>query len=166
MLLMAFVSLCIIVLPFNAIPLSLTDMVINELYSKWYYTLIGLILFAVSIKLLFSGVRSNSRNRSGIIKPAEYGDIRVSIETFESLAMRVVKQISGIKDAKVKVYAVEGDLIIHTSLLVLPDINIPKTISDVQSKIKSYIEHITEVGVKEVKVDIENVAQVTAPRVS
>jgi uncharacterized alkaline shock family protein YloU len=118
------------------------------------------------MKLLFSGVRTSRRNSSGIVKPTEYGDIRVSIGTFESLAMRVVKQISGIKDAKVKVNALEGDLIVYTSLLILPDVNIPQTVNAVQSKIKSYIETITEVGVKEVKVDIENVAQVTAPRVN
>lgn len=166
MLLMAFVSLCIIALPFNIIPLSLIDMAINELYSKWYYVLIGLLLFVVSIRLLVSGITTNRKNNSGIIKSSEYGDIRISVETFVSLAMRAVNQISGIKDAKVKVNITEGNLTIYTSLLVLPDVNIPQTVSQVQSKIKSYIESITEVGVKNVKVHIENIAQVTLPRVN
>lgn len=166
MLLMTFVSLCIVVLPFNLIPRPAVDFVLNELYSWWYYSLIGLLLFIVSIRLLVSGIAANRKNKGGIVKPSEYGDIRVSVETFESLAMRVVKQFSGIKDAKVRVDVTEGNLIIHTSLHVLPDVNIPQTVSEVQGKIKSYIESITDVGVKEVKVHIENIAQVNVPRVS
>jgi Uncharacterized protein conserved in bacteria len=171
MLLMVFVSFALIaiVMPFNLIPMAYLNGIVETLYSdpyKWYYALSGIVLLIVSLKLLLSGVRIDRRNRGGVVKPTEYGDIRVSIDTFESLALRAVKQISGIKDVKVRVDINEEDLTVYARLLVLPDINIPRTVSEVQGRIKEYIEQITEVGVKDVKVDIENVAQVAVPRVS
>lgn len=166
MLIMIFVSLLIIIIPFNLLPLSLVDDAINELYSNWYFSLIGLLLLLISIKLLLSGIKTNKRGRDGIIKSSEYGDITISLDTFESMAIKAINQVSGIKDAKVKVINKEGVLIIYTSLFVLPDVNIPQIASEVQSKIKSHIESIAEVGVQDVKVHIQNVAQITAHRVN
>lgn len=166
MLLMVVVSLFLIVIPFGLIPSNVVGMAVDMVSSNWYYLLVGLVLLVVSIKLLLSGVSSGKKTRGGVIKASEFGEIRISMETFESLGMKVVKQISGVRDAKVRVDIGEAGLIVFVRLLVLPDVNIPKTMSDVQGSIKSYIESITEVLVKEVKVEIQNIAQTNIPRVS
>lgn len=165
MLLMAFVSIIIIVLPFNLVPLSYINAAVTELSTKWYYCIVGIVLLFISLKLLFSGVKS-SGNRGGIEKPSEFGDIRISTVTFESLALRAVRQISGIKDVKVRVDIMPEGLTVHVKMLILPDINMPKMVCEVQGKIKEYIESMTDVPVKEVRADVENVAQVVVPRVS
>lgn len=165
MLIMVLISICIIILPFKLIPLDTVNLIINEIYYGWYYSLIGLLIFIVSIRLLFSGITSDNRKKRGIIKPTEFGEIKISVETFESLAMRTVKQVSGIKDVKVRVDLGNGDITIYTRLLVLPDVNIPKVISEVQCRIKDYIESTTEINVKEVNVIIDDVALVATARV-
>lgn len=166
MLLMALVSLVIGVLPFNLIPLSYINTAVTELSTKWYYSIVGIVLLIISLKLLFSGVKSNGGSREGIIKPSEFGDIKISTQTFESLALRSVRQISGIKDVKVRVDMTPEGVAIYAKMLVLPDINMPKIVSEVQARMKDYVESMTDVSVKEVRVDVENVAQVVVPRVS
>jgi uncharacterized alkaline shock family protein YloU len=165
MLFMALIALCIIGIPFNLIPRDIIGMIIDQLYSRWYYSLAGAILFLVSLKLLISGVRSNNRAKKGIVKQAEHGSIRISIETFETMSLRVIKQIAGIKDVKVVVGISEGELIIITKLLVLPDVSLQQVISEVQGRIKSYVENMSEVNVKEVRVAIDNIASVATTRV-
>lgn len=165
MLFMVFISLCIIALPFNLIPSGIIQVVISELGSKWYYSLVGLLLFIISLKLLLSGITQDNRAKRGIIKPAEFGDIKISVETFESLSLRIVKQISGVKDVKVKVVLGESDILIYAKLLVMPDVSIPKVVGEVQSKIKNYIEFSTEIGVREVRVTVDNVASIAVARV-
>jgi len=166
MLLVLAVSLCIAAIPFNIIPQSSITGIVDLLYNNWYYSLIpGLLLALVSIKLMFTGVSVGKRHKSGIIKTGEFGDIRISVETFESLAMRGVKQVPGIKDAKVRIYVDKGELTVFTTLQVLSDINIPNIAGEVQNKIKSQIESTTDVGVKEVKVSVENIASVSSARV-
>jgi uncharacterized alkaline shock family protein YloU len=141
------------------------ELVINELSSKWYYSLAGLLIFIISIRLLLSGITQDNRTKHGIIKPAEFGDIKISVETFESLALRIVKQINGIKDVKVKVALGANDITVYTKLLVLPDVTIPAVVGEVQSKIKGYIESTTDVGVREVRVVVDDVASITVSRV-
>lgn len=164
MLFMALISLLIIVLPFKLVPLYMVNNIIGELYSNWYYSIAGLLLFVVSGRLLISGVSSGRKRFRGVSRPAEFGDVKISAETFESLSLRVIKQIPGIKDVKVEVLVLNGELIIEAKLLVIPDINIPQVTAEVQSKIKSYIESITEINVKEVRVSVDNVAPTSAIR--
>jgi len=165
MLTMAMISLCIIVLPFNLIPLWIIDSIKDQLLSNWYYSLVGLLLFIVSMRLLISGITSDKRTKKGIVKPAEFGDVKISIDTFESLSLRVIKQIAGIKDVKVRISIISGELVVSTRLLVMPDVNIPQVIGEVQSKIKDYIESTTEINVKEVRVSVDNIASTSAARV-
>jgi len=165
MLAMAFIALCVMVLPFNIIPSYIFDEIKNQLFTNWYYSLLGLLLFIVSLRLLISGIILDNKAKKGIIKPAEFGDIKISVETFESLAFRVVKQLPGIKDVKVKIIILNGELVVNTRLLVLPDINIPGIVNEVQGKIKNQIESITEVSVKEVRVSVDNIASTSAARV-
>lgn len=166
MLLMIAVSLVIIILPFNIIPVYYINMILSQLSVNWYYCIAGIILLVISIKLLFSGVKRNGASMGGIIKPSEFGDIRISTQTFESLTLRAARQISGIKDVKVRVYMTQDGLNIYLRILVLPDINMPNIVGEVQGKIKEYVESITEIAVREVRVDVENVAQVVVPRVN
>lgn len=165
MLIMVIFSIFVMCLPFNLIPLNVIDLIVREFYSVWYYSLIGLFVFIVSMKLLLSGITQDNRTKKGVIKLTEYGEIKISVETFESLAMKVVKQVAGVRDIKVRVELGNGDITVHARLLILPDVNIPKVISEAQSKVKDYIESTTEVNVREVKVIIVDVATVTALRV-
>lgn len=165
MLIMIFISACICLLPFNVIPYDMVTGIVNEVYNHWYYSFAGLLFLIISIMLLFSGVSGKKKETRGIVKTAEYGDIKISVDTFESLSYRVVRQLSGIKDVKISVVPEEGGILVYAKLLVLPDINIPQIVSDVQNKIKEYVENITEVSVKGIKVDVENVAQVSSLRV-
>ncbi|KPU44914.1 hypothetical protein OXPF_13920 [Oxobacter pfennigii] len=164
MFLMIILSLCLIVIPFNVISIEAFDIIKNALYSNWYYSLIGVLFLFLSCKLLISGISANRKAKMNIVKPSQYGDIRISYETFESLALKTVKQITGIKDIKVKVAANEGTLIFEVELMILPDVNIPQVVSEVQSKLKNYIELITEVNVREVKVSVINIASASASR--
>lgn len=166
MLLMVLVSLVIVILPFNLVPLSYINLAVTELSTKWYYCIGGIVLLGISLKLLFSGVKSSSNSRGGIVKPSEFGDIKISTQTFESLSLRAVRQISGIKDVKVRVDIAPEGLTIYARLLVLPDINMTKIVTEVQGRMKEYVESITDMAVKEVRVDVENVAQIVVPRVS
>lgn len=165
MLIMAAVAVCLAVIPFNLIPPDVFDLIKNQIYTNWYYSLVGLLLFIVSVRLLISGIILDNKVKRGIVKPAEFGDIKISIETFESLAFRVVKQLSGIKDVKVKIIVINGELVVNAKLLVIPDINIPRIVSEVQGKIKNHIESVTDVSVKEVRVSVENIASTSTTRV-
>ncbi len=156
MILMILLSVFIIVIPFKVIPIQDINYIVGQLYSNWYYCLFGIVLLLISIKLLVSGVKNNNDQKRGIIKVMEFGDMKISVDTFESLALKATKQISGIRDVQIRVNICESGVIIKAKLLVLPDINIPKMVNEVQEKIKNYIESITEISVVEVKVDVDN----------
>lgn len=165
MLFMVFISICLIIIPFNVIPGETIDLIKDQLYGNWYYSLVGLLALIASIRLFISGVSTGGKGKKGIVRPAEFGDVKISMDTFQSLAVRAVKQIGGIKDVKISIGVANGELTVGARILVMPDINIPMVVREVQGKIKEYIESTTEVNVKDVKVAIENVATTSAARV-
>lgn len=166
MLLMVFISLCIIIIPFNIIPYNIINTILINFSNNILYSLIGLILLFVSIKLLLSTIISQKKENINITKVGEFGELKISGATFETLSIKIIKQINGIKEYKVSVGTDIDGVIINAKLLVLPDINIPQLTAEVQTKIKNYIEAITEISVKQIKVTIDNIALSTTAVIS
>lgn len=165
MILLILISIILILMPFGAIPSNLVNVLLGSISSNYVYAISGVILLVISLNLLLSSAMSKRRGNAGIIKSSDLGEIKISMDTFVSLSLTAIKQLKGVRDVKVMISIVEYNLIISVSLSILPDLNIPNIVSEVQSKIKSYVENITDVSVQEVKVSVDNIAVTSISRV-
>ncbi len=113
--------------------------------------LVGLILLAL-------GLRSNKKSvPESILQTSELGEIRIAIIAIENMVLRVVQQTQGVKDGGRRVYSSPEGLVVQIKIKVMPDLELPGLISELQEKVKGYLEQVTGIMVHEVKVLVENI---------
>ena len=151
------VSVIFVFLPFNTISIfslkSITeyDNIINGNYT---YSIIGVILFMLSMISLFSGLKPNLNRSNHIVTYMNFGDLRISDEAIKGLAHNVISKIVGIRDSKIVVDFIEGYVTILIKGQVSPDTNIPEVAKEIQDKVKETIENNTGIEVKQVNVEV------------
>lgn len=156
-------SLCIIVIPFN-IPgfLSIGNIaqIVSRMYKNYYYTIGGIVLFIASIRVIFSYFSRQDTRVGGsyLITRSEYGEIIIYSNTIVGLVQNAIEKFSGINNIKTSVNLSEGQVRIELVGDVMPGINIPEVIKELQGIVKEYVENATGAKVDEVKVKTNNVS--------
>ena len=133
---------------------------IGFVYSDFTYSaivsIIALVILIISIKLLF-GLFKKEPKRGAILEQNEHGIIKVSLETIDSLVLKSVRQVKGVREVKTSVNIDVDGLIILLRLKVAGDTNIPETSQNIQKEVKGYVEEYSGIRVKVVNVHIENI---------
>lgn len=125
---------------------------------------VGAGLIVIGVAALSLGLYSSQgKAPASILQTSEYGEIRISIVAIENMVLRVVQQTQGIKDNGRKASYSPDGMIIYVKIKVMPDLEIPSLVGELQGKIKSYLEDITGLLVHEVKVMVENIILDQAP---
>lgn len=155
-----FISVIIILLPFNVIQNNVINDValfLNNLEGKYWVLLIGLAILLISLRLLFSGVKRNKKSKY-IIKYTSLGELKISTQTIEGLTYSVTKKFNEIRDVKANVEIIDDELIILINVRVSPNVNIPEIIFKIQERVKEHVQNCTGIKVREVKFKISEIA--------
>lgn len=134
----------------------ITEFVLPNKASNILMFIIELIFFALSIVFLFSGVRSE-KEKKFISKANNIGEIRISLNTIENLALSASRKLNGVKETKAYVNKLGEDVSIYIKAVVLADIHIPTLSEELQSKVKKAVEETSGINVTAVKVSVENI---------
>ncbi len=114
---------------FGWINKTLADDAIAALYSNQnlYITLgiIGIILFLISIRFFVVSLSRNTLSTQSIDQRTEFGDIRISIETMENLALKAALRQRNVKDLRARVHASDTGLDIVLRAVVDGEASIP-----------------------------------------
>lgn len=134
----------------------ITEFVLPNKASNILMFIVELIFFALSIVFLFSGVRSE-REKKSISKANNIGEIRISLNTIENIALSASRKLNGIKETKAYVSKLGEDVSIYIKAVVLAESHIPTLSEELQSKVKKAVEETSGINVTDVKVSVENV---------
>ncbi len=117
---------------------------------------IALIFFALSLVFLFSGFKSN-KDKKAVSKHTNIGEIRISLNSIENIALSASKKTAGVKESKTLVKKVEDGVDIEVHIVVMPELSIPVISEDVQGRVKKAVEEASGIFVKQVKVIVESI---------
>ncbi len=127
--------------------------------AKYAAIVVCAALFLLSIRFLFVSLR-RSRERSGSIdQRTEYGDIRISLETVENLALKAANRVRGVKDLRARVRVDDSGLDIQLRSVVDGESSIQQLTEEMQRGVKEHVEDITGIPVASVTVYVANVVQ-------
>lgn len=136
---------------------------IDMIYENGDYritvAIIGIVLFLISIRFLIVSLSRSSVSSQSVDQRTEYGDIRISIETMENLALKAAMKQKGVKDLKARVNATDAGMDIVLRTIVDGEVAIPQLTEDIQKSVKAYLEEITGIPVTNVSVYIANIVQ-------
>lgn len=141
---------------FDRISLFLADEVLSNASARVIMFLIAFIFFILSLTFLLSGFKSN-KDKKAVSKHTNIGEIKISLNSIENIALNVLRRLGGIKDSKAHVIKQGDNVSIVTKVVVMPDISIPALSEDIQVKVKKSVEECAGIVVNDVKVVIENI---------
>ncbi|QJD82296.1 alkaline shock response membrane anchor protein AmaP [Cohnella herbarum] len=120
---------------------------------------VAVILLLISVRFLVVSVRRDSNSAPSINQRTEHGDIRISVETVENLALKAASRTRGVKDLRARVRVSEAGLGILIRAFVDGEGSIPTMSEEMQRTVSQQIEEATGIPVAEVSVFIANVTQ-------
>ncbi|URN94257.1 MAG: alkaline shock response membrane anchor protein AmaP [Candidatus Pristimantibacillus lignocellulolyticus] len=142
---------------------SLSIEFIETLYTNNNYlialAIVGIVLFLISLRFFIVSLSRSAVSSQSVDQRTEYGDIRISIETMENLALKAAMKIRGVKDLKARVKATDTGMDIVLRAVVDGEVSIPQLTEEIQISVKNYLEEITGIPVTNVSVYIANIIQ-------
>ncbi len=154
------ITICITIRPelFNSIADYLSENVFAQgtIGMRIAVFTIGLIFFALSLVFLLSGVKSN-KDKKAVSKHTNIGEIRISLNSIENIAINASKKAGGVRETKTSVKKAEDGVDIEVRIVVMPDLSIPAISEDVQGRVKKAVEEASGIVVKQVKVIVDSI---------
>jgi uncharacterized alkaline shock family protein YloU len=120
---------------------------------------VAVIILLISIRFFVLSVRTGGSSAPSINQRTEHGDIRISVETVENLALKAASRTRGVKDLRARVRVTESGLEILIRAFVDGEGSIPTLSEEMQRTVSTQIEEATGIPVAEVSVFIANVTQ-------
>ena len=132
------------------------DIVFHHVRNVIIFFIISLLFVFVNIGMLLSGILNGRGNRE-ISRSMDGGDVIISLNAIETIALNVSRKYPGVRDVKSSAKKT-GDIInISIKMVVLSDTVVPSLSADIQQKVKSTVESTVGIKVGQVKMFIENV---------
>ncbi|UHA72879.1 alkaline shock response membrane anchor protein AmaP [Paenibacillus sp. 481] len=117
------------------------------------------VLFLISLRFFYVSLRRERKSVTSIDQRTEIGDIKVSLETIENVALKAAGRIRGVKDLKARIRTNESGLDITIRAVVDGESSIPNITEEVQRNVKEYVQEITGIPVSYVSVYVANIVQ-------
>ncbi|MEN8908294.1 MAG: alkaline shock response membrane anchor protein AmaP [Clostridiales bacterium] len=129
---------------------------LTDKFSSLSVFIIAFIFFCINLSFLLSGLRTNKEKRA-IAKHTNIGQIKISLNSIESIVLLTAKKINSVRDSKVRVGIKNEGVVIDIKTVVLPEIDIPLLAEELQSKVKKAVEESTGIMVYDIEVIVENI---------
>ncbi|MBB6730522.1 alkaline shock response membrane anchor protein AmaP [Cohnella zeiphila] len=120
---------------------------------------VAALLLLVSLRFFIVSVKRNGSSAPSINQKTDHGDIRISVETMENIALKAASRTRGVKDLRARVMAGDAGLRISIRAFVDGETSIPALSEEMQKTVSEQIEETTGIPVAEVSVYIANVTQ-------
>lgn len=120
---------------------------------------VAIVFILISLRFLVLSVGRVNATAPTINQRTEHGDIQISVETVENLALKAASRSKGVKDLRARVRVAEAGLHITIRAFVDGESSIPTLSEDMQRTVSQQIEETTGIPVSDVTVYIANVTQ-------
>ncbi len=133
---------------------------LDALIGDFNYILLGFLLFLLGLffVVIFASRKGKEKDFGSIANFTELGEVRISLKAVESMVHTAARSIKGIREVSTKTDSTEQGLVIYLRVKTIPDVPIPGLASELQEKVKQYVQQISGHNVAEVKVLVENIA--------
>ncbi len=128
------------------------------------------ILAVLAVVLLFWSVRMlmlafwkpPKMDKSSVsVQNTENGSVRVSVQAMDMLVKRAVEGTEGVVDVKTRIDNHDDSITVNVDMTLESDVHIPNVTMLMQRNIKNFIEEYSGIAVREVRVMVSKIVEVT-----
>jgi len=142
---------------------SALDFVREELYGGWgvrtAVIIVSAVILLISLRFLYVALRRGGGAAPSIDQRTEFGDIRISLETVENLALKAASRHRGVQDLRARIRVTDAGIDISVRAVVDGDSPIPALSEEIQRSVRDHVEEITGIPVANVAVYIANIVR-------
>jgi len=157
------VSVFMLIVGFGMVSMDVVDEFVVKLYrydSIQIATAVSaIVLFLLSLRFFIVSLQRGSSSAPSIDQRTEFGDIRISMETIENLALKAASRQRGVKELRARIRATDAGIEIVLRAVIDGESPIPQLTEDIQRAVKEHVEEITGIPVINVAVFVANVIQ-------
>lgn len=117
---------------------------------------VGFLWFLAGLRFVYMAVRPERRSTT-IDQRNDYGDIRISLDTVESIALGAAEGVRGTKEVRTRVSLEAKGLEIMVKTFTEAGQSIPELTESVQKRVKEDVERLSGIPVGAVSVFVANV---------
>lgn len=117
------------------------------------------VLFLLAVRYTYISVRVQNPRKSSYNLVTSLGEIMISIDTIENLALKAASTVRGVKDIKAKVKISQQGLELAIRVVVDGVHAIPVLTEEIQQQVTKEVTEITGVQVSNVSVFVSNIIQ-------
>jgi uncharacterized alkaline shock family protein YloU len=119
----------------------------------------AVIFLLISIFFLIYRTKRMEYEPQTITHRLDNGDLKISYNTLEQLALRAATRVRGVTDLKARVHMNEGGTMrIAVKFAIEAGLDIPKTTAELQDGVKQFVEQTTGIPVEQVTVYVMELA--------
>ncbi len=139
---------------------QVTKNILNNTIASNALLAVSIIFILLGIKCVFFDSQNKSEMRKdGILLENQDGKLLISKDTLENLVNTVVKGFDTAETVTTKVQIdKENNIIVYVNLLVSSNVIIKDLSTNLQIKVKETVKTATDLDIKEVNVQIKNIA--------
>ncbi len=143
----------------NIFPYTRFDLLL--LVGDYNYTVLGFVLVILGVLLIasFSRRKRKKEGKNIVSHTDEKWELRISFEAIDSMVLTASKQVKGIRDVNTRISSTEQGLTINIRIQTIPGLPIQEIMSELQEKVREYVEEMSGITVAEVKILVEGVAR-------
>ncbi len=138
------------------------DVITGETSSK-VLLVVSIVFILLCIKnIFFMSKNQKDKKSEGILLENEDGRLLISIDTIQTLVNSVVIGFEGVKESLSSVILDKNNnnVKINLNISVLPNVVIKELSYNIQTKIKETIKKSTDLDVKEIEINVINIAKI------
>jgi uncharacterized alkaline shock family protein YloU len=153
---MAVAAVLVIIVSLNLIPLDDLVAFAARVPGRWEYTVGGVVLLLMSIRLLVAGW-SRGGSSDLTIETEHEGEIHVSQGAMEDYIESFTNDVFGVFGARAKVKMENQKINVHINASIEPGINIPDTTDEVKRTVRKNIMNVIGIEVGEVELYFKHI---------
>jgi uncharacterized alkaline shock family protein YloU len=158
----AFATIILLSMSFAWIDYDLSVNYLDNLYRepmvRNIFVGISIAFLLFSCRLVYLSIRANNRRLPSIDQRTDFGDIRISFDTVQSLAMRAAGRIRGLGEIKARIHVNDSGLEVELRVVVDGEHSIPQLTEEAQRTVKDHIEEMTGIPVANISIFVSNVS--------
>ena len=129
--------------------------VLQNIYIKIAISAFLILMLVLSFRSMFVSTKKH-KNNALMTATTNEGGIYINIDTISALAKKAVKKIDGVKEQIVKTNATKEGVVISVKVSLAPEVVIPEVSASIQQSVKSDIETLCGILVKNVVIQVDN----------
>lgn len=139
-------------------PLDLLQIFISRNNERIIIGFIVVAFLIISLKFFIQALSSEKMPAHAVVQETGMGQVRVSVDALENLVYKVTGQIKGVREVKTRVACYPEGVSIFIRVILSPEVGIPQTSDEIQTRVKDYITEIAGIKVQSVKILVEDIS--------